>query len=121
MSCPETFHLEIWRFCSTEAEEFTILNADGTPYDLTGKAIYAEGRTEEGVLLIDFNPTITDAAAGQFEFPAMTPAQTEALTAGEGFLDIVVETIATGERDPQPYAQGCTFEIKTPNTREATA
>lgn len=120
MSCPETFHLEIWRFLTMEEQEFQILEADGTPKDLTSCTVYAEGRDADGVLLIDFTPEITNAALGQFRFPAKTPAQTEALTAGEGSLDIVVKN-ADDTRDPQPYAQGCTFEIKTPNTREATA
>lgn len=78
-----------------------------SPTDLTDYTPAAEVKTRiDGNLLIDLNPSITDAANGEITIPSIPSATTEVLTKTGTFTwDLVLTNTNTSERSG-PYVAG---------------
>lgn len=97
------------------------LVADDNPVNLTGYTPEAQvRRTERGGMIVDLEPTVTNAATGEITIPSKTTEETTAITSyGKFYWDLVLKVTATEER-VGPFVQG-TFIISDTITQEGEA
>jgi hypothetical protein len=80
------------------------LDSTNVAVDITGYTVYAEvRRTVSGDLVLDLEPEITDAAAGEITIE-LTAAETDDLVPGNYGWDLVL--MDTDDKRTGPYVQG---------------
>lgn len=81
---------------STFNATITVKNPDGTAFDLTDYTVASQIRKSYGSsTAYDFNPTITDATAGQITL-SLSSTQSEAIAPGRWLYDVEITNISDG-------------------------
>ena len=99
MATPGTYNITIHDRCTLNVV-FTLKNADGTAFDLTGYTVAAAANSDASWLpggTLDLGPTITDAANGEITID-LTVTETGVLSPGTGSLpkwDMIITETST--------------------------
>src|SRR6266576_2037823 len=91
-----TLNLTIIRGCTFEALVLVMQSLGGTPVNITGFTVSAQIRLDAGSpIIIDLNPSITDAPNGEVTLAEIADETTNSFTAGVYHWDLLLEQTST--------------------------
>jgi hypothetical protein len=91
-----TLNLTIVRGCTFEALVLVMQDSTGTPVNITGFTVSAEVRLDSGSpVIVNLNPSITDAVNGEVTIPEIDDEITPSFTAGVYHWDLLLEQTGT--------------------------
>lgn len=98
---PEEINFVIQRGITMVEQEFQFLDFNKQPLDYTGYTLAAQAR--QGVdesLFIDLEPEWIDASIGSWKFPEKTPVETDAMSVGNYYYEVVPIRPDSGRDEP---------------------
>jgi hypothetical protein len=94
-----TLNLTIIRGCTFEELILVMQDSLGNPVNIIGFTVSAQVRLDAGSpVIVDLNPTITDAANGEVTIPEISDDITPSFAAGVYHWDLLLEEMGTDNR-----------------------